>query len=216
MATTTRRPQRNRADRRARMEHDLLEATERLMDDGTTFTELSVDRLASEAGISRATFYVYFEDKADLLRLLAARVLAELSEAAQRWWSVADRRNAGSLSDAGNLRDAGETIIASYREHQVIIGAAVELAAYSPDIAAWYRDLIGEIVADFEDVIRRGQKAGTIRKSLPTHATATSLVWMVERTCVQVLPHSPVEDDAELARSFSQIVWSTLYLAEPD
>lgn len=210
MATTTRRPQRNRADRRARMERDLLAATERLMDDGTTFTELSVDRLASEAGISRATFYVYFEDKADLLRILAARVLAELSQAAHRWWSVADRR------DAGDLRDAGEAIIASYREHQVIIGAAAELAAYSPDIAAWYRDLIGEIVADFEDVIRRGQEAGTIRKSLPAHATATSLVWMVERTCVQVLPHAPVEDDAELARSFSQIVWSTLYLAEPD
>ena len=95
MATTTRRPQRNRADRRARMEHDLLEATERLMDDGTTFTELSVDRLASEAGISRATFYVYFEDKADLLRLLAARVLAELSRphsAGGRWPIAANCR----------------------------------------------------------------------------------------------------------------------------
>ncbi|HEY5853271.1 MAG TPA: TetR/AcrR family transcriptional regulator [Aldersonia sp.] len=214
MATPTRRTQASRADRRARMERDLLEATERLMNDGATFTELSIDRLASEAGLSRATFYVYFEDKADLLRRLAAQVLGEL--AAQRWWSVAARGDAGNLSDAGDLRDSCEAIVARYREHQVLIGAAVEMAAYTPDIAAWYRDLIGEIVAGFEDVIRRGQAAGTIRASLPAHATATSLVWMVERTCVQVLPHSPVEDDAELARSFSQIIWSTLYLAEPD
>lgn len=210
MVTTTRRPQRNRADRRTEMERDLLDATERLMADGTTFTELSVDRLASEAGISRATFYVYFEDKADVLRRLAARVLGELSSAAQHWWSVADQL------DAADMHNAGAAIVASYREHQVLIGAAVEMAAYSPEIGAWYRELIGEIVADFEGVIRRGQAAGTIRASLPTHATATSLVWMVERTCVQVLPHSPVEDDAELARSFSQIIWSTLYLADPD
>ena len=54
--------------------------------------------------------------------------------------------------------------------------------------------------------------AGTIRASLPTHTTA--LVWMVERNCVQVLSHSPVEDDAELALAFSPIIWSTLYLTE--
>jgi AcrR family transcriptional regulator len=59
MASVTRKPQANRQERREQIERLLLDATERLMADGASFTELSVDRLATEAGISRASFYVY-------------------------------------------------------------------------------------------------------------------------------------------------------------
>ncbi|HEY5854151.1 MAG TPA: helix-turn-helix domain-containing protein, partial [Aldersonia sp.] len=74
MASVTRRQHTTRAQRRAAIEQAMLAATERLMESGTSFTELSVDRLASEAGISRPTFYVYFEDKGDVLRRLAERI----------------------------------------------------------------------------------------------------------------------------------------------
>ena len=50
-----------RRQRREQMERRLLDAT-----------ELSVDRLSSEAGISRASFYIYFEDKGHLLRRLTS------------------------------------------------------------------------------------------------------------------------------------------------
>ena len=62
------------------MERRLLDATERLMRDGASFTELSVDRLSSEAAISRASFYIYFEDKGHLLRRLAGQVFADLAD----------------------------------------------------------------------------------------------------------------------------------------
>lgn len=86
MASVTRKPQANRQERRGQIERLLLDATERLMADGASFTELSVDRLATEAGISRASFYVYFEDKGDLLRRLASQVFEDLADAAERWW----------------------------------------------------------------------------------------------------------------------------------
>lgn len=86
MPSVTRKPQANRQLRREQMERRLLEATERLMRDGASFTELSVDRLATEAGISRASFYIYFEDKGDLLRRLAGQVFGDLTSGAQRWW----------------------------------------------------------------------------------------------------------------------------------
>ena len=63
MPSVTRKPQAKRQERREQIERRLLDATERLMADGASFTELSVDRLATEAGISRASFYIYFEDK---------------------------------------------------------------------------------------------------------------------------------------------------------
>ena len=82
MPSVTRKPQTKRQERREQIERRLLDATERLMRDGASFTELSVDRLSSEAGMSRASFYIYFEDKGHLLRRLAGQVFADL--AAQR------------------------------------------------------------------------------------------------------------------------------------
>ena len=89
MPSVTRKPQAKRQERREQIERRLLDATERLMRDGASFTELSVDRLSTEAGMSRANFYIYFEDKGDLLRRLASQVFGELADSAELWWGVA-------------------------------------------------------------------------------------------------------------------------------
>ena len=93
MPSVTRKPQAKRQERREQIERRLLDATERLMRGGASFTELSVDRLSTEAGISRASFYIYFEDKGHLLRRLAGQVFADLADSAERWWSVAAARS---------------------------------------------------------------------------------------------------------------------------
>ena len=80
MPSVTRKPQAKRQERREEIERQLLDATERLMAAGASFTELSVDRLATEAGISRASFYIYFEDKGHLLRRLTGQVFADLAD----------------------------------------------------------------------------------------------------------------------------------------
>src|ERR1700727_1149716 len=110
MPSVTRSPQAKREharqQRREQMERQLLDATERLMRDGASFTELSVARLSTEAGISRASFYIYFEDKGHLLRRLAGQVFADLADGARRWWSVAGRH------DPDDVRSAMSSIIA--------------------------------------------------------------------------------------------------------
>src|SRR4051794_34010288 len=68
MPSVTRKSQSSRAERRDNIRRRLLAVLENLLDKGENFTEVSVERLVSEAGISRSTFYVYFEDKGDLLR----------------------------------------------------------------------------------------------------------------------------------------------------
>src|SRR6202012_1748558 len=108
MPSVTRKPQAKRRERREQIERRLLDATERLMRDGASFTELSVDRLSGEAGISRASFYIYFEDKGHLLRRLAGQVFGDLTEGAQHWWSVAGRH------DPDDVRTAMANIIATY------------------------------------------------------------------------------------------------------
>jgi AcrR family transcriptional regulator len=206
MPSVTRKPQTNREQRREKMERRLLDATERLMGEGASFTELSVDRLSTEAGISRASFYIYFEDKAHLLRRLARQVMGDLAEGGARWWGVAWRH------DPNDVRAAMAGIIASYRRHQSVLVALNEMAAYDPLVAATYRDLLAEISQRLTRVIEDGQADGSIRRELPAATTADALTWMVERACHQNLPEKPREYDAELATTLAEIAWGALYL----
>ncbi len=177
------------------------------MADGASFTELSVDRLATEAGISRASFYIYFEDKGHLLRRLASQVFGDLAAAAQRWWSVTARR------DPSDLHAAMTGIVAAYRRHQPVLVALNEMAPYDAAVGETYSELLAEVSESFRAVIVDGQNAGTIRTQLPPETTAHTLVLMVERTCQQNLPSKPSSFDAELADVLTEIVWGALYLA---
>jgi TetR/AcrR family transcriptional regulator, ethionamide resistance regulator len=210
MPSLTRKPQGQRGlgreQRRVQMERRLLDATERLMRDGASFTELSVDRLATEAGISRASFYISFEDKGHLLRRLAGQVFGDLTEGAQRWWSVAGQH------DPDDVRSAMSSIIATYRRHQAVLVALNEMAAYDPATAETYRDLLTGISGQLTRVIEDGQADGSIRPELAAITTASALTWMVERACQQNLPTAPDSYDAELAGTLAEIVWGALYL----
>jgi TetR/AcrR family transcriptional regulator, ethionamide resistance regulator len=207
--SVTRKPQARRQARREQIERDLLDATERLMADGASFTELSVDRLATEAGISRASFYIYFEDKGDLLRRLTTQVFDDLADAPERWWSVSQRR------DPADVLAAMTGLVASYRRHQPLLVALNEMAAYDAAVGATYRDVLAAIAGRLAVVIEEGQRDGSIRPELSAATTATALTWMAERTCQQNLPGRPGTYDAELAATLTQIVWGALYLEAP-
>jgi AcrR family transcriptional regulator len=207
--SVTRKPQAKRQERREQIERQLLDATERLMAAGASFTELSVDRLATEAGISRASFYIYFEDKGHLLRRLTGQVFADLADAAERWWSVAPRR------DPTDVLAAMTGIVATYRRHQPLLVALNEMAGYDPQVGATYREVLTAIAGRLTEVIEAGQAGGAIRRDLSAAITASSLTWMVERACQQNLPARPTSYDAELAATFTQIVWGALYLEAP-
>ncbi len=210
MPSVTRKPQTNREQerqqRREQIERRLLDATERLMRDGASFTELSVDRLSTEAGISRASFYIYFEDKGHLLRRLANQVFADLADSAERWWSVSSRH------DPEDVRAAMGGIIASYRRHQPVLVALNEMAGYDPLVAATYRNLLTAVTGRMTRVIEEGQTDGSIRPDLTAATTASALTWMVERACQQNLPVQPRNYDAELAATLAEIIWGALYL----
>lgn len=206
VASVTRKPPTSRQERRGEIERRLLDATERLMGEGASFTELSVDRLATEAEMSRASFYIYFEDKGHLLRQLAGQVFGDLAAGAEHWWSMAWRH------DPGDVRAAMAAIIASYRRHQPLLIALSEMAGYDPLVAATYRQLLTGISDRATQVIEDGQADGSIRRGLPAATTASALTWMVERTCQQNLPTRDADYDTELAIALTEIIWGALYL----
>src|SRR5215212_8226744 len=88
----TRPPRRrlpNRAARRADILRALADAAKDLVCDGETFADLSVERLSRQAGISRASFYLYFEDKGELFLGWHDLVDESAQEIVEKWWHAA-------------------------------------------------------------------------------------------------------------------------------
>jgi AcrR family transcriptional regulator len=207
MASVTRANQRSRSDRRAEWDGRFLAGIEKLLNEGNAFTDLSVDRLAAAAGTTRATFYVYYEDKGHLLRQLSRHVMVELQQAARQWWE------SSALRDSRNLLAAMNAIISSYRRHQALFSAVVEAAGYDASVASDYQALMADYEAATQEVIEQGRSAGTVR-DLPASEAACALVWMVERTCYQTVRSSTPDNDEQLATALAEIIWRTLYLEQ--
>jgi AcrR family transcriptional regulator len=205
MTSVTRKAHTTRQQRREEIQQQLLEGTERLMSEGTAFTELSVDRLAAEAGISRATFYVYFEDKGQLLMKLAQLTFDEMSEASSLWWNVAERR------EPGDLRAALAAISTAYRRHQSVIAAVHEMATYDSAIASLYRAQMDDLIAHGQAVIERGIADGQIAP-LASRETAAALTWMVDTFFHQEVRSAPAADDDRMVDCLTDVIWRTLYL----
>lgn len=81
----TRSPRGRRAARPSGDDRELaiLETAERLLED-RSLAEISVDDLASGAGISRPTFYFYFASKDAVLLTLLERVISEADDALEQ------------------------------------------------------------------------------------------------------------------------------------
>src|SRR5918997_7125630 len=94
------------SEKRAAIEASVLRATEQLLEEGASFAELGIERIATKAGISRTAFYFYFRDKRELLVRLTEDVNAELIAAASTWWS-----------GESDLRTALRAIADLYGEH---------------------------------------------------------------------------------------------------
>jgi AcrR family transcriptional regulator len=204
VASVTRVARRERPDKRSQVEQALLEATERLLDRGASFTELSVEQLANEAGIARSTFYVYFVDKGELVRSLATRVTREMASACAKWWVVADQAIWDDLCDA--MADALDV----YEHHRAAFSALVETSAYDPAVAALFHDMLKEVINDSRKGYDRIKAAGKLNENV-TRETSEALSLMVERTCYQLGRHADAARRKALAQALAHIVWSTVY-----
>jgi TetR/AcrR family transcriptional regulator, ethionamide resistance regulator len=205
MASVTRKRQSSRAARRDEIRHRLLEVVERLLDDGESFTEISVERMVAQAKLARSTFYLYFQDKGDLLVAWFAEITGRLEDAARGWW------NLGPEATRDDLRDALGHIVKTYRPHTTLMAAMYDAAAYDPEVRALVTAMMNKNIAGLRAHIRAGQKSGSIDPDLLPDQTARWLTWMAERGLHQLVRTA---SDAELERlvdAFTSVIWNTLY-----
>jgi AcrR family transcriptional regulator len=195
---------RTRAGRRAAARTRLLEVVERRLRNGETFTDIKVGEIVAEAGLSRTTFYVYFEDKADLLRSWYADVSATITTAARAWWAL------GATADRGDLRAALAGIVAAYRPHPELMAATHEAIGYDHDIRQAVDEAMASYIAGLAAHIERGQTGGFVDPSLPPHETAYWLQWMAERGLHRMVRAESARIDS-LLDAYTLIIWNVLY-----
>lgn len=188
------------------MEERLQQALERLLARGLTITALSVDALAREAGIARATFYVHFRDKGELVARLIARVEDEVVGAGGVWF---ERAEAVRYED---LRAAMTRFFATYMQHSAILAAAAETAPYDAQVAALHTRMLERFVAESRRAITRIADSGRAHAPLPP-MLAEVLSWSVNHTYVH---YGRTLDDTErdaFIETWTHIVWHAIFAA---
>lgn len=193
-----------RAGRRAAARTRLLEVVERRLRDGETFADIKVGEIVAEAGLSRTTFYVYFEDKADLLRTWYGEVSATITEAAQRWW------NLDGTADRDDLRAAVAGIVEAYRPHPELLAATHEAIGDDPGVREAVNAAMASYIAGLAAHIERGQAAGFVDPALAPQETAYWLQWMAERGLHRMVRTESTRIEA-LVDAYTRIIWNALY-----
>lgn len=187
------------------MRERLLGVIERLLAEGVLFNEISMEMLVSEANIARSTFYVYFEDKGDLMRAWFKTINAEITEAAKDWWAI------GPDSTWEDLRAAQARIIEVYRPHIPLMEACNDSAATDPAVRDALEEEMSANAAGLRKHIRAGQKAGFVDPGLEPAETADWLARMSERGLHKLFKNASEEKVKRLISAYTDILWNTLY-----
>jgi AcrR family transcriptional regulator len=181
-----------RTENRAQVQAAVLEATERLLTEGNAYADLSVDRIAKAAGLSRTAFYFYFADKRELITELATQMSQELFDQAIDFFS-------GDADSPEEMRRVLGEVYDLYRSHGALARATVEVSTYDEEIAMFWRGLMTSFIDAIEARVVRNRE-GEPGSAAPSRAVAFSLVWMIERTLYeQLVQNEPIPRDDAIA-----------------
>jgi len=202
MASVTRRTGTRGETQRLNVADRLQQAMEQLLEKGLGFTQVSVEELAAEAGIARATFYLHFRDKGELVARLMARVTTEIVEAATL--RTPDRVT------RGDLKKTVKAVVTTYQRHYAVMAAIVETSAYDPQVEAQFRKMMDQLVDVNRRAVQRLKQAGRLSADTPPQI-ADVITWAFERSCHQ-LTHGrkPTQINA-LIESLTHVIWSSMY-----
>jgi TetR/AcrR family transcriptional regulator, ethionamide resistance regulator len=183
----------------------LIAIAEQLVDAGTAFSTISVDRLTRKAGMPRTRFYNYFDDKADLLLAWFELARADIERAADSWFGLA------RVTAKEQLRQVLRELLDVHRVRRSLFAAMSEGAPADARLRAAYDELLRVVALGLSEHIRRGQREGWVEPGLLSEGTADWLVWGWDRNASMV---SDAADRIEFARSldgFTSFVWGVLY-----
>lgn len=190
-----RRPRKRARTPNPEVRRRLLEAaSELILEDG--MPGLRVEDVASHAGLSVGTFYVYFEGKEDLFSTLVVEYTARLREAMQAAYrgpgSLAERLARG-LAAYLDFAEANEKGFLYFRDAGTIRTQAGRLSTWA----------LGQHAQDLRPLLEEGIAAGTYRDEDPELLTQ-SILGLIQHLAGWWLEHRDQCSKEDLQR----LVWT--------
>lgn len=182
----------------------LVEAFERLLARGESFTTISVEELAREAGMARATFYLHCRNKGQLVSHAMQAVQLQLKTAAR-----ARLKKSGSYGRAEFQAFMREVVEILFR-HRHAIWAMNEVSAYDPQVQAVFAEFMDQRTREIQRTLDQLARQGAAHPA--AHAgLAQMLAWTIERSFCKMLNEQSTPKEREaLADMLTHTIWSAL------
>ncbi|MFI5432991.1 TetR/AcrR family transcriptional regulator [Rhodococcus sp. IC4_135] len=174
-------------------------------------SSITISDLAQGAGISRSSFYFYFESKDAVVLALAQRVGEDIRAKIGGFNTSAD----GEIPD---IRAGIEGYLMRWRELGPVLRAMAVLVESDESLRKFWDGITNEILTEVASSIERAQKAGTASPPPPApEDLAHALFAMLWHTAHEFSLGSPTPDEQRrLVDTLTTVFQRTLGLPQPD
>ncbi|MBB5959693.1 AcrR family transcriptional regulator [Saccharothrix tamanrassetensis] len=172
--------------------------------------DVAVADILGEAGVSRATFYFYFESKHAVVAALFERILGDVYAEFERNWLEVDAA-AGDAADS--LYTALRAVYRVFLAHGPVLRTVARAYPEQPELAQAFENMMDRLISGATAKIVADRTAGVAPAGHDARELATTLVWMNER-CFYVNSLQPdrgwASSDA-MIRSLADVWASAIY-----
>jgi TetR/AcrR family transcriptional regulator, ethionamide resistance regulator len=203
----SRRRQPSKGDRR---EQAILETARELLQ-SRPLAALTIDELAGGAGISRSSFYFYFDSKAAVLAALLEGLSAELAAENSPWLD-------GTGPDEPALRAALEHSVELWRTSGGLLRQAFTSTGPDDPLATWRSAIVSRGVHRLAARIERDRAAGYAAGGPPSAGSLARMAFamrdQVLAECAGTVPDRQLVDD--LVTATLRLLYGDVRRADPD
>ena len=186
-------------ERRAATRQQILDALRALLEEGAPVAGLSVEKIVSAAGVSRATFYVHFTGKAELVTALSDQDM-------EPWLAHALPVLGDPTADRQAFAAIIRELVANWRRHAAVTASLVELAEYDEAVRDAWNGVVFRLAAELAEHLRRRWDGRPELAGSDPEAMAEVTAWMVERVCHQMV-RAGARDDDRVAAALAEACW---------
>lgn len=180
----------------------ILSGTARLLAD-RSFADLAVSDILTAAGVSRGTFYFYFDSKHAVLAELVRRAVGEGHAAAAPWLS-------GPPDPVAALRAGTAAGARLWQQHAPVLRAIVENWRADPGLTTLWQEQMQTFTAAAVAQITADPR---VRDNLTGHdvtAVASALVWQSERLYYLAATGTPPFHDQDTLIDTLVYIWAAV------
>ncbi|WGL52463.1 TetR/AcrR family transcriptional regulator [Nocardioides sp. BP30] len=166
------------------------------------YDSITIASLTGAVGLTRAAFYFYFANKAEVIATLVARTVSALHT------SIDELRGSDDDRPMDTIRELLQRTKQMWLEHGPVMRAAVDLSPTVPEVDASWRSAADAVTVTTAHLLRGAGLPDTPRPD-GAAALARALVLMSERSFY----HASAGGAAELddAAATAEIVWSLVF-----